>query len=209
MQIRIETGDPHTDALLQAALPLWENRLTMLSRDGVLLVCDDARWVSDTQRSTQAVEGAEATMVILLYRNKDWLDSPQHRKLRSTGIPYAALPLPLSLPQLAETIARMEAADHHLPLPLRLQPAERLVRCGNQSVHLTEKEYRLFEILYENEGQPVSRAVLQELVWPEGITGNVCEVNITHLRQKLTPLLGEGAIGSIRGKGYTLHLTRP
>lgn len=200
MQIRIDTGDPYTDALLQAALPLWEDRLTMLSQDGVLLVCSDTRCISDTVQD-------EATMVILLYRDKDWLDSPHHRKLRSAGIPYAALPLPLSLPQLAETIARLETADHHQHLPLRLQPAERLVRCGNRSVHLTEKEYRLFEILYENEGQPVSKAVLQRSVWPEEVTGNVCEVNITHLRQKLTPLLGEGAIGSIRGKGYTLHLT--
>ncbi len=201
MQIFIETGDPYTDALLYAALPLWETRLTMLSQDGTLVACDDSHW------ETVGATHEDATMVLLFYHDKGWLESAHHRKLRSAGFPYAPLPWPVSLPQLAEAIARMETTDPHQRLPLRLRPEERLVRCGSQSVRLTEKEYQLFGILYENEGQPVPKTVLQGLVWPEGVTGNVCEVNITHLRQKLTPLLGEGAISSIRGKGYTLHLT--
>lgn len=201
MQIFIKTGDPYADALLGAALPLWESRLTMLSQDGTLAVCDDAHW--DTFGMIQE----DITMVLIFYRNKGWLESAHHRKLRSAGLPYAPLPWPISLPQLAEVIARLETTDHHRRLPLRLRSEDRSVRCGSQSVCLTEKEYKLFGILYENEGQPVPKTVLQKLVWPEGVTGNVCEVNITHLRRKLTPLLGEGAIGSIRGKGYTLHLT--
>lgn len=196
MQIHIETGDKHTDALLHAALPLWETRLTMLSQDGTLLVCDDRQYASHE----------DATMVIVFYRDKSWLESPAHRKLRSAGIPYLSLPLPVSLPQLSETIARMEGTTVQKQLPLRFVPEERLVRYGNKTVHLTEKEYQLLTLLYENEGRPVSKATIQQVVWKEGANGNVCEVNMTHLRQKLTPLLGEGAIGSVRGKGYFLRL---
>lgn len=200
MQIHIETGDKHTDALLYAALPLWETRLTMLSQDGTLLVCDEGHWNADD------MSHEEATMVIVCYRDKSWLDTPAHRKLRSAGIPYLSLPLPVSLPQLSETIARMEGTTVQKQLPLRFVPEERLVRYGNKTVHLTEKEYQLLTLLYENEGRPVSKATLQQVVWKDGANGNVCEVNMTHLRQKLTPLLGEGAIGSVRGKGYFLRL---
>lgn len=200
MQICIETGDKHTDALVRAALILWETRLTMLSRDGIVWVCDDTQW-----RSNDAMH-ADASMVILLYRDKEWLDLPEHKKLRGMEIPYIPLPYPVSLPQLAEAIARMDGTAQRKQLPLRLIPEGRKVRYGSQEVHLTEKEYRLLTLLYENEGQPVSKATLQQTVWPEGVVGNVCEVNMTHLRQKLTPLLGEGAIGSIRGKGYFLRL---
>ena len=52
----------------------------------------------------------------------------------------------------------------------------------------------------------MDKATLIAAVWPEGISGNVCEVNMTHLRQKLIPFLGDGAIISIRGKGYILRL---
>lgn len=200
MQIHIETGDKHTDALVRAALPLWETRLTMLSQDGTLLVCDEGHWL------TADMEHKDASMVILLYRDKSWLDLPEHRKLRSMEISYIPLPYPVSLPQLAEAIARMDVTAQRQQLPLRLIPEGRKVRYGNQEVHLTEKEYQLLTLLYENEGQPVSKMVMQQTVWPEGVGGNVCEVNMTHLRQKLTPLLGEGAIGSIRGKGYFLRL---
>lgn len=200
MQIRIETGDEHTNALLRAALPLWETRLTMLSQDGTVWVCDD------THGKTDDAMQEDISMVILFYRDKDWLDAPEHKKLRNAGIPYLSLPLPVSLLQLSETIARLEGTTVQKQLPLRFVPEERLVRYGNKTVHLTEKEYQLLTLLYENEGQLVSKATLQQVVWKEGANGNVCEVNMTHLRQKLTPLLGEGAIGSVRGKGYFLRL---
>lgn len=196
MQIHIETGDKHTNALLHAALPLWETRLTMLSQDGTLLVCDDRQYASHE----------DATMVIVFYRDKSWLESAEHRKLRSAEVPYISLPYPVSLSQLSEAIARLDGAAPARNLPLRLESERRLVRYGSQTVHLTEKEYKLFTLLYENEGQPVSKSILQQTVWPEGANGNVCEVNMTHLRHKLTPLLGEGAIGSVRGKGYFLRL---
>ncbi|MBQ4605089.1 MAG: winged helix-turn-helix transcriptional regulator, partial [Clostridia bacterium] len=80
------------------------------------------------------------------------------------------------------------------------------VRCGTDTVRLTDKEYRLLTILYEHQGEAVDKGTLVAAVWPDGVEGNVCEVNMTHLRRKLTPLLGDGAIGSIRGKGYILRL---
>ena len=201
MQIHIETADRYTDALIEAVLPFLETRLSVLSGDGTVFFTDDETW--------SALSPAEnAGLVILFYRHETWLTDPAHRALVQSSRPYTALPWPVSVPALEEALHRIDAGK--VPVPdknaLRFLPEERTVRCGRNAVRLTDKEYRLLTLLYENRGEAVDKTTLIAAVWPEGISGNVCEVNMTHLRQKLIPFLGDGAIISIRGKGYILRL---
>lgn len=195
LQLRIDTGDPSADMLLSAALSLWEPQLTWLSGDGLVCVTGEDN-----------LPDADAAVVLVFYRHTDFLTSSFHRQRVASELPYAALPMPVSLPQLEDAIGKLHATRNAAPLPLRMIPEKHLVRLGNRSAQLTEKEYSLFSILYENRGTPIPKETLCHMVWGNIPAGNVCEVHITHLRQKLTPLLGEGSIGSLRGKGYFLIL---
>ena len=201
MQIHIATADRHTDALLQAALPLFEARLNILVRTGIVFLTDDETYAGLPDRE-------DASAVFVFYRHDTWLSDPQHIRLTESPVLYTALPWPVSIPALEEAILRPDTGSAAV-LPasaLRFSPDDRIVRCGTDTVRLTDKEYRLLTILYEHQGEVVDKGTLLSAVWPDGAEGNVCEVNMTHLRRKLTPLLGDGAIGSIRGKGYILRL---
>lgn len=198
MQIRIQTGDAYTDALLQAAIPLWEARLAVLSGGGTVLITGD--------RSVTEQTPDEASVVMVLYRQESWLADPLHKKLTET-LPYAALPWPVSLADWEKAILQMDTGRirETRPSDIRLIPEENLVCSGGRSVRLTDREFGLFSLLYENRGQIISRETMTASVWPDGVEGNACEVHMTHLRKKLVPLLGEGVIGSIRGKGYIMR----
>ncbi|MBQ8400340.1 MAG: winged helix-turn-helix transcriptional regulator [Clostridia bacterium] len=203
MQIHIETADRQTDALLQTALPFLEAGLILLSRGGSVIFTDDETCPHLARRD-------EGAVLFVFYRHERWLADPLHKQL-SEAFLYAALPWPVSIPALEETILRLCRLDSGKTRetsaePFRFSPEEKLVHCGGGSVRLTDKEYRILTLLYSNRGQAVDKSALVASVWPEGIHGNVCEVNVTHLRQKLAPLLGNGVIGSIRGKGYILRL---
>ena len=199
MQIHIQTGDRRTDDLIRAALPLWEARLSLLAGDGLVLVMGDTLPVSDALL-------AEAAAVLAVYRHEVWLTDPLHRHL-TESVPYAALSWPVSLPDLEKAIARLDTAKAVPAAKADLIPVpeENLILCGQKSIRLTDREFRLFSVLLERRGQAVPKAELMAAVWPEGVEGNVCEVHMTHLRKKLAPLFGDGVIGSIRGKGYILR----
>lgn len=202
MQLHIQTGDRHTDALLTAALPLWEARLSLLAGDGLVLVMGDSLPEADRLSVEQMLE--DAAVVLVTYRSETWLTDPLHRRLSET-LPYAALPWPVSLADWEKALLHLDRSAAPKQASLRLIPEENLVRCGQQSVRLTDREFRLLSLLLENRGQAVPKTVLTAAVWPDGVEGNACEVHMTHLRRKLIPLLGDGAIGSIRGKGYILR----
>jgi len=77
------------------------------------------------------------------------------------------------------------------------------VKFGRLSAELTKKEAAVFGILFENCGKPVSRDSLSCAVWGS-VNGNICDVYICHLRDKLEPLLGKGIIVNVRNEGYML-----
>ena len=201
MQIHIATADRFTDAVLQAALPLFETRLSILARTGTVFLTDDETYPGLPDRE-------DASAVFVFYRHDTWLSDPQHIRLTESSVLYAALPWPVSIPALEEAILRLDTGSISAPQAsvLRFSPEDRTIRCGTDIVRLTDKEYRLLTILHEHRGEIVDKGTLLAAVWPDGAEGNVCEVNMTHLRRKLIPLFGDGAIGSIRGKGYILRL---
>ncbi|MCI4671798.1 MAG: winged helix-turn-helix domain-containing protein [Bacteroidia bacterium] len=77
----------------------------------------------------------------------------------------------------------------------------------DKKIKLTNKEAQIFSILFENEGQLVSRDYLTQEVWlKEGVvTGRSLDMYISRLRKKLTGLSNVEILNQ-RGKGYTLKV---
>lgn len=77
----------------------------------------------------------------------------------------------------------------------------------DQNIKLTNKEAQIFSILFQNEGQLVSREYLTQEVWlKQGVvTGRSLDMYISRLRKKLKDL-SNAEILNQHGKGYTLKV---
>jgi DNA-binding response OmpR family regulator len=91
--------------------------------------------------------------------------------------------------------------------PLTFIPAQRKVLWHEEPVELTNKEYRLLEVLFRRSDQVVTRAQLEEnlYAWGDEVSSNAVEVYVHSLRKKLSPDL----IRNERGVGYRLSLDAP
>lgn len=89
---------------------------------------------------------------------------------------------------------------------LVLDPAERIVRRGTDTVALTAKEFGILEYLMRNAGHVVTKSDLIDHVWDEHYTGdlNVVEVHVSALRRKIDAPFGRQSIETVRGFGYRL-----
>lgn len=74
---------------------------------------------------------------------------------------------------------------------------------GNDKIALSDTESKLFSILYENRGKPVSREIIKDKLWGIG-DSNVVEVYISYLRKKLDQKYDKKFIVTVRNKGYML-----
>lgn len=90
-----------------------------------------------------------------------------------------------------------------------LDPATGRLSCGEKSVVLPKLEYRLMEVLMENQGIALSSETLLVKVWgydTETEVGTVW-VYLSYLRKRLRSLGAGVAIRGRRGIGYTLEET--
>ena len=76
------------------------------------------------------------------------------------------------------------------------------------TVRLTEKEFQLFELLYENKGRTISDNQIISAIWNNETdnNSNIAAVYINYLRKKLDERLGKKLIYRVRGKGYMLKI---
>ena len=76
--------------------------------------------------------------------------------------------------------------------------------CGEQSIHLSCKEFSLARVLMANSGTSVSKATLIEKIWgPETAADeNNVEAYVSFLRKKLKFLGSASHIDTLRGAGY-------
>jgi len=116
---------------------------------------------------------------------------------------------------MAEVIARLRAitrrAGEQPPLFLRLADlsldlTRRRAQRADQAIELTPREFRLLEVLMQNEGSVCTRSLLLRLVWDFDFDPgtNLVDVYIRKLREKvdhghLIPLLH-----TVRGVGYLM-----
>ncbi|MFT3703114.1 MAG: winged helix-turn-helix domain-containing protein [Agriterribacter sp.] len=88
-----------------------------------------------------------------------------------------------------------------------LNRKEQLLLLGNESISLTDKEYKVLDLLHKNFGELIPRETLMQEVWiNEGvITGRSLDMFVSKLRKKLSgdPEL---SITNIHGKGYKLEM---
>jgi DNA-binding response OmpR family regulator len=78
----------------------------------------------------------------------------------------------------------------------------RHVACRGRSVQLSPREFAVLEALLAHPGRTLSRAQLEERLYPWGreVESNAIEVHVHHLRAKLYPEL----IRTVRGVGYVV-----
>ena len=96
--------------------------------------------------------------------------------------------------------ATLEVAD------LVLDPVQRRVWRGKDSIELTATEFRLLEFLMRRPGQVFTRAQLLERVWGYDFDGEVGVVDtyIHYLRNKIDLPQSPSLIRTARGVGYSL-----
>jgi two-component system, OmpR family, response regulator MprA len=81
----------------------------------------------------------------------------------------------------------------------------RRVWCAGREVVFTPREMRLFDILFQRAGRPVSADTLENFVWSDGgpTTSNSLAVYIGYLRRKLAGSR-DSVLETLRGSGYRL-----
>jgi hypothetical protein len=82
------------------------------------------------------------------------------------------------------------------------------VSCGSTAAVLSEKEFSLFLLLFENRGRVVTVEEISEKVWKNETAenSNIAAVYINYLRKKLDEKIGKKLLYSVRGKGYTMKI---
>lgn len=85
---------------------------------------------------------------------------------------------------------------------IKLDPAAHLVECDGAEVDLSTHEFGILHALLQNAGRALSRAQLEQHLYPWGeeIGSNTVEVFIHNLRRKL----GAQRIHTLRGVGYVI-----
>jgi two-component system OmpR family response regulator len=90
---------------------------------------------------------------------------------------------------------------------LVLDRLDRTARRGARRIELLPLQFKLLDVLMQNEGQVATRAMLLEQVWgfrfdPQT---NIVETHISHLRGKIDVAGAPSLITTIRGAGYVLR----
>ena len=85
---------------------------------------------------------------------------------------------------------------------LCLDPNAHTVTIDGRQVNLSNREFRILQLLMENAGRVISRSQLEEALygWGGEIESNTVEVHIHHIRKKLKT----NPIRTIRGVGYII-----
>lgn len=117
------------------------------------------------------------------------------------------LPRPLDIAKFCAACESLsEKAVRRTPAGYVADSSRCVVSLGDASVSLTKTEFALFSVLSERCGEPVGRGEIEERLWGNNIHGNVCGVYVSYLRKKLSSIAGDGAVTSVRGRGYMLNI---
>jgi DNA-binding response OmpR family regulator len=91
--------------------------------------------------------------------------------------------------------------------PIKLNLAQRKVKCGSREERLTPKQSKLLEVLMRHAGEVVSRKTLIKQVWDTDYTGDTrtLDVHVSWLRSVIeaNPLKPR-YLKTLRGQGYRL-----
>jgi DNA-binding response OmpR family regulator len=115
---------------------------------------------------------------------------------------------PRDIGRVLPMLARAAAPVHvDAQLKLLLDPINRVVRYGDKTVRLSQREFAVLHCLSSKQERPVSAGELLRTVWSDGgaaATRLILEVYISHLRKKLKRLGLKDPIQTVRRFGYLL-----
>jgi two-component system, OmpR family, response regulator len=133
------------------------------------------------------------------------------RGIRSGADDYLTKPFAFSelLVRVQALVRRSGMREEVLELwiaDLKIDLARRSVERGNKPIALQPREFRLLEYLARHQGQVVSRTMLLESVWDYNFDpqGNVIDVQISRLRQKIDKDFSPPLLHTVRGAGYMI-----
>ncbi|MGL4798921.1 MAG: response regulator transcription factor [Cellulosilyticaceae bacterium] len=87
-----------------------------------------------------------------------------------------------------------------------LNVSEMSITSGDKKIELTKNELRIMELLFEQQGQVVTRDVLMKKLWDSDwfVDDNTLSVNVGRIRKKLQDIGLEELILTKKGVGYVL-----
>jgi DNA-binding response OmpR family regulator len=90
---------------------------------------------------------------------------------------------------------------------LTLDPRSSYVKRGRREISLTAKEFALMLFFMQHPNRILTRTEILENVWDSNYDGlgNVVDVYVNYLRNKLEEEGEPRVIETVRGRGYTLH----
>lgn len=153
-------------------------------------------------------QSGDWTPIIFLTARQDVAD--RVAGLDSGGDDYLAKPFSLEeLDARLRAVQRRRGDERPTVLQagdLRVDPATRSVRRGDQDIQLTPKEFALLELLARRPGEVVSRASIVDALYDFAFDArsNVVEALVRRLRQKVDLPFGRASVQTVRGSGYRL-----
>lgn len=119
---------------------------------------------------------------------------------------------PFTPRKLLNGVSRLLPADDSNDLqvgPIRLNVAQRRVKCGGREEKITPKQARLLEFFMRHPGEMLTRKVLIKQVWDTDYIGDTrtLDVHISWLRHVIEPNPPKPRyLKTIRGQGYRLDV---
>ena len=88
-----------------------------------------------------------------------------------------------------------------------LNRTTKVLKCKEQVIQLSPREFQIFDLLAQNLGVVVPRDIILDRIWglERDITSNNIDSYMKILRKKLTEVDGSIAIKTVRGIGYRLE----
>ena len=170
-----------------------------------LIVLDAASMQASGARLTRNVRAGLNGVPILLV-------SPRGSNPGHTSGATAILVQPFTPRKLINRVARLIPGDSRFSLeggPIKLNLAQRTVRCLGREARLTPKQAKLLEVFLHNPERLLTREVLIRQVWHTDYTGDTrtLDVHMSWLRHALEPNPKRPRfLKTIRGMGYRLDL---
>lgn len=153
-----------------------------------------------------ATAGVRSPIILAMHKRykQDARDLIEAGAVACITLPITARDIGRVLPMLGRASAPVHV---DAGLKLLLDPINRVVRYGDKTVRLSQREFAVLHCLSSKRGHPVSAGELLRTVWVDGgavATRLILDVYISHLRKKLRRLGLRDSIVTIRKFGYSL-----
>lgn len=186
----------------QALEKVWDDTYDLVILDIMMPKCDGLEVLQEIRRS-------DIDVPVLMLTARGSVDD-RIQGLDSGADDYLAKPFSMS-ELLARIRAMLRRSGNRDPLlrvgAVTLDTVSRAVTRNNEAVHLTAKEFSIFEFLLYNRGRAVSRFSLAEHVWGDEfdpfLMSNFIDVHLKNLRRKIKTD-EPSIIRTIRGVGFII-----